>query len=133
MSSASAWGEDRWWEKNLRYPESKKHNDNSCTIMSIHTTTFGPPPARVARFSKGKITNITAHEKMLHTKTFRRPKRLKKRGKKKNWKIPSIPPYKDIHFPIVSGSMLSPPYSTGVDHTSGVHDSITELRSASIA
>jgi len=115
------------------YPESKKHNDNSCTIMSAHTTTFGPPPANVARFSKGKIIKMTADEKILQTKTLRRPKRLKKRGKKKNWKIPSMPPYKDIHMPIVSGSMLSPPNSTGVDHTSGVHDSNMALRSASIA
>lgn len=120
-------------KEHLRYPESKKHNDNSCTIMSTYTTTFGPLPANVAKFSKGKMTKITADEKMLQTKTFRSPKRLKKRGKKKNWNNPSMPPYKDIHIPIDSGCILSPPNSTGVDHISGVHASSTALRSASIA
>ena len=100
--------------------------------MSSHATTFGPPPTTTAKFSTGKIIKIAAHEMTLETKTRRRPKRLAKCGKRENWKIPFIPPNKDIQKPMEAGLKSSPPYWTGVDHTSGMHDSSTAPRNASI-
>jgi len=101
--------------------------------MSSHTTTFGPRPATTAKFSKGKIAKITAHDTMLKTKTRREPKRLTKCEKKMSGKMPPMPPYKDNHNPMDAGLRSSPPYSTGVDHTSGMYDIATASRSASIA
>ena len=39
----------------LLYPISRTHSEDICTIMSSHTTAFGPPPTTMAKFSKGKL------------------------------------------------------------------------------
>src|SRR6266404_4296216 len=70
---------------------------------------------------------------MLDMNMRRGPTRLTRCGKKAICKMQFTKPYTDNHKPMDAGFRLSPPDSTGVDHTSGIYADAIMLRSANIA